>query len=89
MGVGDVSIWTMSARHADLPTDAGEWQLDFVVDEFPPIKGRFILAVQLLTGDDELIAVHRTQHAFDVASEHKVGILNVDYRLESTALARA
>jgi ABC-2 type transport system ATP-binding protein len=84
LGVGDIPIWAMTAAGADLPGDAGEWSLEFFVPEIPPIKGRFIAVVQLFTVRDELITHYRTQNAIDVDNEQPVGILRVDYSVQTS-----
>lgn len=87
LGVGDIPIWAMTATGDDLPDGPGTWELNFFVPQSPPVKGRFVLIIQLFTEDEELITYHRTQHAFGVESEHKLGIIGVDYQVGSTQVA--
>jgi ABC-2 type transport system ATP-binding protein len=84
MGVGDFPIWAMEATKKDLPTAAGDWVLDFVVPQCPPIGGRCVIAAQLSTADAKPIAATRTSHAFDVDSGHNVGLINVSYEVHTT-----
>ncbi|CAN5639738.1 hypothetical protein BH10ACT8_BH10ACT8_03440 [soil metagenome] len=79
LGVGDIPIWSMPMGRDDLPGAEGTWQVEFLVPAMPRIKGRFIVIFQLFTKDDELITYHRTQHAFEVESEHEVGIMDVAF----------
>lgn len=79
MGVGDIPIWAMEVDKAQLPRTAGRWVLDFTAPHCPPVKGRFVAAVQFSRDDGQAIAASRTQHAFEVNSPHAVGLLGVDY----------
>jgi ABC-2 type transport system ATP-binding protein len=83
MGVGDLPIWIMNATKADLPRHSGEWMLDFVVPHLPPIRGRFVVAVQLSTADNEPIAATRTGHAFRAEAGHTDGLMRVEYQIHS------
>lgn len=83
MGVGDLPIWVMKATKADLPRHSGEWKLDFVVPQLPPIRGRFVVAIQLSTADDEPIAATRTSHAFRAEAGHVDGLMRVEYQIHS------
>ena len=84
MGVGRIPIWSMTAGKADLPAQGGNWAIDFLVPECPPIGGRFAVSCQLMAENGQPIATHQTQHAFHVDAGHKVGILRVDYGVSAT-----
>jgi ABC-2 type transport system ATP-binding protein len=83
MGVGDLPIWVMEVRKPELPTVGGEWRLDFVVPHLPPIRGRFIVAIQLSSIDGEPIAATRTSHAFRASAGHTVGLMRVEYHVRA------
>jgi ABC-2 type transport system ATP-binding protein len=79
MGVGDIPIWSMTIPAADLPQRAGDWALDFVVPECPPLRGRFVVAVQLSREAGQAIAAMRTSNAFEITGAQKIGLIKVDY----------
>jgi ABC-2 type transport system ATP-binding protein len=83
MGVGDIPIWEMVAKRADLPSDESDWLLTFVVPSGPPIRGRFVLGVSLMSTSDQPIAAIRSRHAFEVKAEPGAGILDVGYQVSA------
>jgi ABC-2 type transport system ATP-binding protein len=83
MGVGDIPIWSMDANRADLPRAAGDWALDFAVPHCPPVRGRFVVSVQLANADGDAIAHTRTSEAFGVESGHDSGLVRVDYQVQT------
>ncbi|MDQ2750918.1 MAG: ABC transporter ATP-binding protein [Actinomycetota bacterium] len=82
MGVGDIPVWTMAATKEDLPDGPGEWIVDFVVPSCPPLRGRFVVAMQLSRANGEPIAAARTQHAFGVLGRQTAGMVEVGYSVE-------
>lgn len=82
MGVGNIPIWTMRAERDQLPHVGGRWVMDFVVPQCPRVLGKFVVAVQLTTADDQPIGAHQTTHSFAVAATHSVGIVGVDYAVD-------
>lgn len=89
MGVGDIPVFAMAAGRSELPATPGQWAVDFVIPNFPPIKGRFVAAFQLSRPTGEAIAAVRSTHAFEAVATHRTGILGVDYRVESRSEALA
>ena len=79
MGVGDIPIWSMTIPASDLPGSAGEWMLDFVVPHVPPLRGRFVVSVQLSRASGQAIAATRSTHAIEVTSQHRTGLLHVEH----------
>jgi ABC-2 type transport system ATP-binding protein len=80
MGVGSMPIWRMTADRSTLPDRPGRWQIDFRVEDVPPVGGRFVAAMQLGGADGHGIAAHQTRHAFSVDPGHEVGLLRIDYQ---------
>ena len=62
MGAGGIPVWRMTAdRDSGLPTEPGVWQVDFVVEELPPLLGRLVPAVGLVEpGDDGAVLAAQT-----------------------------
>ena len=89
MGVGDIPIWEMIAKRTDLPSDESDWLLTFMVPSCPPIRGRFVLGVSLMSASDQPIAAIRSRHAFEVRAEPGAGILDVDYQVSGEPSAGA
>jgi ABC-2 type transport system ATP-binding protein len=89
MGVGDIPIWDMVAEPADLPSDESDWLLTFTVPNCPPIRGRFVLGVTLVTANDQPIAAIRSRQAFEVKADPGAGILQVAYHVSAQANAGA
>ena len=89
MGVGDIPIWEMIAKRPDLPSDKSDWTLTFMVPSCPPIGGRFVLGVTLMTSSDQPIAAIRSRHAFEVKADPAGGILRVEYQVSSESSTSA
>ena len=79
MGVGDIPIWAMTIPAQELPTRAGQWQLDFLVPHIPSLRGRFVVAVQLSRSSGQAIATMRSAHAFEVSGQHTAGLMYVEH----------
>jgi ABC-2 type transport system ATP-binding protein len=61
MGAGGIPVWRMTVdRDTGLPIGPGVWQIDFVVDELPPLLGRLVPAVGLAEPDDGALLFAQT-----------------------------
>jgi hypothetical protein len=63
--------------------------LDFIVPACPPVRGRFVAAVQLSRDGGEALAITRSSKAFGISGTHKVGIMHVDYETRTSTGVRA
>jgi hypothetical protein len=89
MGVGDIPIWEMAGAYLDDSLGSQDWLLTFTVPSCPPIRGRFVLGVSLMTASDQPIAAIRSRHAFEVKADPRAGILSVDYHVSAQPSAGA
>jgi ABC-2 type transport system ATP-binding protein len=88
MGAGGIPIWVMTAtRDTGLPTGPGRWEVDFVIDELPPLLGRFVVAASLAgSADGAVIAAHTFTEGFNVkGGGQEIGLLRVPYRVTASA----
>jgi ABC-2 type transport system ATP-binding protein len=88
MGAGDYPIWVMDATRDQLPTEPGEWTLDFAVAACPPLRGAFQVAVRVDDVNGAAIGVERSAETFKVRSGQEAGLLAVPYEL-TTEVATA
>ena len=84
MGAGDFPIWSMRVDRDRLPVDRpGDWTVDFVAAECPPLHGAFQVAVRVDDTDGAIVGVERSKDTFWVRSGQDVGLLNVPYSVEA------
>jgi ABC-2 type transport system ATP-binding protein len=83
MGAGGHPIWVMRADGDLLPGTGGEWVLDFVVHDCPPLHGAFVAVVRVDDAEGNPVAVAQTRDAFWVRSGQEVGLLNVPYEVST------
>jgi len=90
MGAGDYPVWVMDAERDQLPTEPGDWTLDFAVAACPPLHGAFQVAVRVDDHNGTAIGVERSAQTFWVRSGQESGLLAVPYEVatEVTAAAR-
>ena len=90
MGAGDYPVWVMDAARDQLPTEPGDWTLDFAVAACPPLHGAFQVAVRVDDHNGTAIGVERSAQTFWVRSGQESGLLAVPYEVatEVTAAAR-
>jgi ABC-2 type transport system ATP-binding protein len=89
MGAGGHPIWVMRADRDQLPTEPGEWTVDFTVPDCPPLGGAFRTAVQVSDADGNPLAVAQTDDSFRVRSGQDAGLLNVPYEVTARAATAA
>jgi ABC-2 type transport system ATP-binding protein len=85
MGVGGIPIWSMTAEKPELPATGGHWAIDFEIAKAPQVRGRFVIAAQLVRKDGQAIAAHQTRHSFAINTAQGVGLLPLDYRVSVAA----
>jgi ABC-2 type transport system ATP-binding protein len=78
MGVGLIPIWLMETPADLAPTGAGTWTVDFEL-ECPPLKGRFLVSVQLVDADGNALSHTQTPNAFEISSGQRAGLVSVPY----------
>ncbi len=88
MGAGDYPVWVMDAKRDQLPTEPGDWTLDFAVAACPPLHGAFQVAVRVDDLDGTAIGVERSAETFWVRSGQDSGLLAVPYEV-ATEVATA
>jgi ABC-2 type transport system ATP-binding protein len=81
MGAGDYPVWVMDAERDQLPTEPGDWTLDFAVAACPPLRGAFQVAVRVDDLDGTAIGVERSAETFWVRSGQDSGLLAVPYEV--------
>jgi ABC-2 type transport system ATP-binding protein len=87
MGVGNIPVFTMEAGEQSLPTRAGQWVVDFIVKDCPPLSGGFIVGVQFTDADGRALAHKHSGRAFEIDAGHRFGILQVPYTVQATVEA--
>jgi ABC-2 type transport system ATP-binding protein len=86
MGAGGIPVWQMTAdRDAGLPTGPGIWEVEFVVDELPPLLGRLVPAVSLSeSATGTVIAAHTFPDGINVkGGGQQTGLLWVPHRVSA------
>jgi ABC-2 type transport system ATP-binding protein len=87
MGAGDYPVWVMDAVRDRLPTEPGDWTLDFAVAACPPLHGAFQVAVRVDDLDGTAIGVERSAETFWVRSGQDSGLLAVPYEVAAEVAA--
>ena len=87
MGAGDYPVWVMDAERDQLPTEPGDWTLDFAVAACPPLHGAFQVAVRVDDLDGTAIGVERSAETFWVRSGQDSGLLAVPYEVAVEVVA--
>ena len=87
MGAGDYPVWVMDAERDQLPTEPGDWTLDFAVAACPPLHGAFQVAVRVDDLDGTAIGVERSAETFWVRSGQDSGLLAVPYEVAAEVAA--
>jgi ABC-2 type transport system ATP-binding protein len=84
MGAGGIPVWQMTAdRDSGLPTEPGTWEVDFIIDELPPLLGRLIPAVSLAeSASGTVIAAHTFADGINLkGAGQRTGLLWVPHRV--------
>ena len=89
MGAGDLPVWVMDAERDQLPTEPGDWTLDFAVAACPPLHGAFQVAVRVDDRNGTAIGVERSAQTFWVRSGQESGLLAVPYEVDTEVTAAA
>jgi len=89
MGAGDYPVWVMDAERDQLPTEPGDWTLDFAVAACPPLHGAFQVAVRVDDRNGTAIGVERSAQTFWVRSGQESGLLAVPYEVDTEVTAAA
>jgi len=79
----------MDAERDQLPTEPGDWTLDFAVAACPPLHGAFQVAVRVDDRNGTAIGVERSAQTFWVRSGQESGLLAVPYEVDTEVTAAA